>query len=355
MAMRNVLPPPVAQAQFYQWFWILAGLTLALGVVVTIRRVRQGFHDDSLRIYSGAYVWLLKGLGALWLLDGLLQAQPLMITHFIGGFLAPLIQGQPFFLRDLIDVGVRVWGINPVIWNEFAAWIQIGIGLLLIMGQGAWIRFGLWVSLVWGLAVWIGGEAMGSIFNGGSWLAGSPGSALLYMLLALLLLLPPAFWRGRGIIKSLSWGMVGLWTVAAILQAWPASEFWRGQTTAGEILSMANMPQSPIVSAPLYAWAHQLTAHPAMWNVGLVMVFVLLALLWTFRPYARVTWWLSAAVTFASWWLGQDFGVLGGMGTDPNSGGIVLLALVVYARAAAVPLFGHVFGTESSVGEGSSS
>ena len=355
MAMGNVLPPPVAQALFYQWFWILAGLTLALGVVVTIRRVRQGFHDDSWRVYSGAYVWLLKGLGALWLLDGLLQAQPLMITRFIGGFLAPLIQGQPFFLRDLIDAGIRVWGINPVIWNEFSTWIQIGIGLLLIMGRGFWIRFGLWFSLAWGLVVWIGGEAMGSIFSGGSWLGGSPGSVLLYMLLALLLLLPPAFWQSRGIIKSLSWGMAGLWALVAILQAWPASEFWRGQTTAGYILSMANMPQPSIFSAPLYAWANQLTAHPALWNAGLVMVFVLLALLWVIRPHSRVTWWLSAAVTFASWWLGQDFGVLGGMGTDPNSGVVVLLTLVVYARAATVPLFGHVLGRESSVGEGSSS
>ena len=46
-------------------------------------------------------------------------------------------------------------------------------------------------------------------------------------------------------------------------------------------------------------------------------------------------------MTLSTWWFGQDFGVLGGMGTDPNSGVVVLLVLGTYAQMIALPVLGH--------------
>lgn len=339
--MGSPLPPPIAEAQFYHWFWILGVLTLAVTTVAVVRRLRQHLESDVDTAFPSAYYGLLRGLGALWLLDGLLQAQPLMITRFIGGFLAPLIQGQPAFLRSLIDVGIRVWGINPVVWNECSTWIQIAIGFFLLFGSAPWRRFGLWLSVIWSVVVWVGGEAMGSLFNGGSWLGGSPGSALLYLLLAVLLLQPPAFWRSSRVTKTVSYSMAGLWGLSAFLQAWPASGFWQGQTLSSYVFSMADMPQPSFISSPMYAWAAQLGSHPARWNAGLVILFALLAALWIVRPRSVVTWWITALVTLSTWWFGQDFGVLGGMGTDPNSGVVVLLVLGTYAQMIALPVLGH--------------
>ncbi|PSR26840.1 MAG: hypothetical protein C7B47_09620 [Sulfobacillus thermosulfidooxidans] len=353
MNMGNPLPPPVAEADFYRLFWILAIITLTIAVVALFRRLRLHREHDGVSSFPVAYEWLARGLGALWLLDGLLQAQPLMITRFIGGFLAPLIQGQPALLRSLIEIGVRLWGINPVMWNEFATWIQIDIGLLILLGSvDTWRRVGLWLSVAWGLVVWIGGEAMGSLFSGGSWLSGSPGSVILYVLLALLLLLSPSFWQSSRPTKIFQYGLAGLWGLSALLQAWPASGFWQGQSMSAYVLSMAEMPQPGIFSEPLYAWANSLAAHPALWNAVLVITFSILAILWLIRPKSVVTWWLTTVVTFATWWLGQDFGVLGGMGTDPNSGVLVLLSLAVYARLATVPIFGRSLFMDSTPAKG---
>ncbi|POB09854.1 hypothetical protein [Sulfobacillus sp. hq2] len=349
MNMGSPLPPAFAEAEFYHIFFVLLAIVVAGGLIIGIRAYRLG-HKTIASPYPAAHEWLMRGIGALWLLDGLLQAQPLMITRFIGGFLAPMLQGQPAPVESLMNISIRLWAINPVLWNEFATWIQIGIGLTMLFGAGTiWRQVGLWTSLAWGLIVWVGGEAFGSLFVGGNWLSGSPGSVLLYMLAAILLLAPATYWNSPRVAKVLRLSMIGLWTLSAFLQAWPAAGWWHGQNLASYVLSMASMPQPAIFSAPLFAWAKLLGQSPALWNGILVGVFAVLAVLWALKPRSGWTWWLTALVTFATWWLGQDFGVLGGMGTDPNSGVVVLIGLVVYAQVVQLPLFHWVSHHEPAV------
>lgn len=342
MNMGSPLPPAFAESEFYHTFFAILSIVIAGGIILAVRARRA--HTESLdgsSAYPHAYEWLARAVGALWLLDGLLQAQPLMITRFIGGFLAPMLQGQPALVEALMNFSIRFWGINPVIWNEFATWIQIGIGLAMLFGAGTvWRRVGLWASLGWGLVVWIGGEAFGSLFVSGSWLAGTPGSVLLYMLAAVLLLAPASYWNSPRAAKALRAAMFNLWALSAFLQAWPASGWWHGQTLSAYVTSMGAMPQPAVFSAPLFAWARLLSQQPGLWNGILVAVFAALAVLWAVKPRSTWTWWLTAIVTFATWWLGQDFGVLGGMGTDPNSGVVVLVGLTTYAQLADLPVMG---------------
>jgi hypothetical protein len=70
--------------------------------------------------------------------------------------------------------------------------------------------------------------------------------------------------------------------------------------------------------------------HPIFWNALLTGGLATFALLWMVWPKHRWVWFATLAWVFLGWWLGQDFGVLGGMGTDPNSGVILLLGLLVY-------------------------
>ena len=52
------------------------------------------------------------------------------------------------------------------------------------------------VSAGWGLVVWVFGEAFGGIFgHGSSWLFGSPGAALFYVVAGVLVSLPDLAWE----------------------------------------------------------------------------------------------------------------------------------------------------------------
>lgn len=107
---------------------------------------------------SSARNVLIFGLGSLWLLDGLLQAQPLMVTQFTGEVLAPLLTGQPAIVAAVIRLGMRLWRLHPrlhpLVWNLVATWMQIGIGAVILLGgETRWRRIGLWTSVGWSLLV----------------------------------------------------------------------------------------------------------------------------------------------------------------------------------------------------------
>ncbi|WP_053960214.1 hypothetical protein [Sulfobacillus thermosulfidooxidans] len=339
--MGSFLPPSHEQATFYTLFLIIAAVVFIIVTIIWLTRKRQLLSPlPQKNTFPPAYEWLARALGSLWLLDGFLQAQPSMITRFLGGVLAPLISGQPWPLNIVIKWSMTLWSFNPVLWNELATWLQIGIGLAILLGgHGPYRRIGLWISVFWGTAVWVGGEALGGIFVGGSILEGAPGSVLLYVLAAIFLLAPEQFWHSPRPIKMLQRFMAGLWFFVALLQALPSSGWWNRGMLSSYILSMAEMPQPHLFSLPLYIWVHSLAQYPLLWNITLTLTFSLLGFLWTFAPSSQLTWWLSLLITFSTWWFGQDFGVLGGMGTDPNTGAILLVILITYAQLLRLSLW----------------
>src|SRR5450755_4711543 len=71
-------------------------------------------------------------LGVLWLLDGVLQAQPFMFTRgFATQLIAPVGQGQPGVVAGPVHLGSVIVAANPVASNLLFAAIQllIGVGL----------------------------------------------------------------------------------------------------------------------------------------------------------------------------------------------------------------------------------
>jgi len=111
------LPPAVAVAIFYRQL-VVTGLVLAVLVALAYRFWPRRPSERAPVISERAL--LIRGLGVLWALDGLLQTQPLMVTRFLSGVVAPLMAGEPGPLADLLRFGVQVWGINPISANVFA-------------------------------------------------------------------------------------------------------------------------------------------------------------------------------------------------------------------------------------------
>jgi cytochrome oxidase Cu insertion factor (SCO1/SenC/PrrC family) len=269
------------------------------------------------------------GFGLLWLLDGILQAQPQMAGGLPSQVIEPTAQSSPGWVQSLVNAGGTVWSDHPIQLAAASVWVQAGIGLwLLVAVRGRWSRAAGLASVAWGLAVWIFGESFGGIFASGlSWLSGAPGAVLLYCVGGALIALPLAAWRtgrtGRLLLAGTGVFFIGM----AVLQAWPGRGFWQGSvhgkpgSLAAMITQMTQLSQPHVLAAVVSAFGSFDTAHG--FAVNLFVVIALAALgagLLIPRPAVTRAAVIAASVLcLAVWVLIQDLGFLGGLGTDPNS------------------------------------
>ena len=276
------------------------------------------------------------GFGILWILDGLLQAQPAMPAGLPGQVIAPAAAGSPGWVQHLVNWAGTAWSYHPIQAGAAAVWIQVGIGAWLVAaGGGRASRLAGLASAGWAAAVWIFGEALGGILAPGlSVLYGAPGAAALYLAAGLLVALPGRCWRtartGRRILDGLGLFFIG----TAVLQAWPGRGFWSGTTAArpGALASMASgmaaVPQPRFLAGWVSGFGSLAAAHGFAVNLAAVIVLAAAgAGLLSRRPrLLRLALLVLAAFCLADWVLVQDLGFLGGLGTDPNS--MIPIALV---------------------------
>ena len=284
------------------------------------------------------------GFGVLWIFDGILQAQSGMVLGMPTTVLRPAASGSPGWVQSVVNVAATTWSNHPVQAAAAAVWIQVGIGIfLLVAPRGRWSRVAGLVSVGWALVVWAFGEAFGTVFAPGLTVAfGAPGAALFYALAGALVALPERAWRGRTLGRWLTAGIGAFFLGMALLQAWPGRGFWQGrighaQGTLGAMVSqMSTTPQPGFLSRWVSSFAAFDTAHG--WGVNLFLVVTLTFVGLSFlsgRPrlvLAGVA--VCAVFCLADWVLVEDLGFLGGVGTDPNS--MVPLLVVVTGGAAAL-------------------
>jgi hypothetical protein len=239
---------------------------------------------------------LQVALGMLWLIDGVLQAQPFMFgPGFATQVIAPTGQGQPGFVAAPVHWAATLIAAHPVAWNVAFASIQILLGVGLLIDRTA--RPALAASIAWGLGVWYFGEGLSGLASGqASLLTGAPGSALLLAVLAV------AAWPSRngsreGPAPWLPFAWAVAWVGGAVFQALPQNQ---GTTVPSELLVIAEY----LIGAG--------------------------ALLRATRVPAAV---LGLAFALVFWVTSQDFGgIFTGQGTDPNTGPLfVLMAIALIA------------------------
>ncbi len=137
------------------------------------------------------------GFGIIWLLDGILQAQPKMAVGLPSQVIEPTAASSPHWVQAVVNWAGTAWSYHPMQAGASAVWIQVGIGIWLIAAaRGPLSRLAGLVSVGWGLVVWAFGESFGGIFAPGlTWLFGAPGAALIYCVAGVLIALPERAWR----------------------------------------------------------------------------------------------------------------------------------------------------------------
>jgi cytochrome oxidase Cu insertion factor (SCO1/SenC/PrrC family) len=278
------------------------------------------------------------GFAVLWIIDGLLQLQQAMPLGMASNVLQPAASTSPGWVQHLVGFGVDTWSRHPTSAAASAVWIQLGIGMfLLVAPRGRWSRAAGLASVGWGLVVWVFGEALGGLLAPGlTVLFGAPGGVLLYVVAGGLVALPDRAWVGQKLGRCVVSAAGAFLFLMAILQAWPGRGFWQGGTSAkpGSLASMvqemATTPQPHFVSSAVASFASFDESYG--WQVNLFVVIALsvtgLSLLSGRRRLLYPTVVTLIVLGLADWVLIEDFGVWGGSGTDPNSMVPMLLLLV---------------------------
>jgi cytochrome oxidase Cu insertion factor (SCO1/SenC/PrrC family) len=299
-------------------------------------RARRLRLDDAESREPAARTFLRWSFGLLWILDGGLQAQPRMPVGFLR-----MIQFQaaagPSWLASAIDPLARAWARHPVVADAATVWVQVGLGLLLLIGRrGPLARIAAAAVVAWSLVVWILGEMVGGLLqSGATWWTGAPGAVLVYLLAALALLLPWEAWTS-GRAQLLLRRAVAVWlAAAAVLQALPAEGGWTAAGAAEPFASGVAHTQPRVFAWPIEQLATVALRRPEIVN-GTTVVLVLVAAVACW--FSGRTGALTAVLCLCAgtWWLAQDFGVLGGLATDPNTAlplGLLLASALPALRA----------------------
>jgi cytochrome oxidase Cu insertion factor (SCO1/SenC/PrrC family) len=288
------------------------------------------------------------GFGLLWVFDGILQAQPKMAVGLPSQVIEPIAASSPRWVQQVVNWAGTNWSYHPMQAGAASVWIQVGIGIwLLVAVRGPLSRLAGLASVGWGLVVWVFGESFGGIFAPGlTWLFGAPGAVLIYAVAGALVALPERAWRSRWLGRLMIGGTGAFLIGMAVLQAWPGRGFWQGTaggqpgTLAGMTGSMAQTSQPGFLSAWVNAFTTFDEAHGFAVNLVVVAALAVTgAVFLSGRP--RLIRPVLAGFTvlcLADWVLVEDLGFLGGLGTDPNSMiPFVLLATAGYLAVAHAP------------------
>lgn len=275
-------------------------------------------------------------LATIWLLDAVLQLQPFMFTRGANGFSGMLrgtAAGNPAAVARSITWNASIVDHQPILTNAVFALIQFLIGFG-IAGRRT-LRPALVLSVVWSVGVWWFGEGAGGIFAGAATpFGGGPGAVLFYAVLAVVL------WPTEGSADP--------FVAARAVGARAATTIWVAVWSLLAILSVVGSGRQPGALRNLVAgmssgqpgWLTHIddVSESFFLHHGTVAAVLLAALcllaavsVYAPAPFTQVVL-VTVAVVFAVIWVAvQNFGgILAGGATDPNSGPLVILLVLVY-------------------------
>jgi cytochrome oxidase Cu insertion factor (SCO1/SenC/PrrC family) len=319
--------------------WLAAIAIVLMVALVASRRIltfnmsNEGVSEPRARTY------LRWAFGAIWLFDGFLQFQASMPLGLANNVIAPLTTNTPSWLHSLMEHGIFLWNSHPISLAVGTAWLQVGIGLVLLVSNGRTGRIVGGVSSLWAALVWLIGNGAGGMFvSGASFLFGWPGATFFYVAAgAWLFVKPEVFQRlfSKVTLRVLS-VIAGL---AALLQFLPSTQFWHGGNT--NALTTMTTFMTKTAQPHVLAWfVRHVGSLAAMMGGGFNVVIIL------WLGVCAVGLWMAAAQQWRwpvwalvigcvfFWFVSEDTSIFGGLSTDVNS----LLPLAVLAWCASPTL-----------------
>jgi hypothetical protein len=292
-------------------------------------------------------------LGVLWLCDAMLQLQPFMFSRgFAAKVIAPAAAGQPAWVAWTVHQAAHVIGSHPVALDVMLALVQLALGIGFLWPRAA--RTAVVCSVVWAGGIWLMGEGLGGLAGGSSsMLAGAPGAASLYAVLAM------ASWPGRlsgstttgrssggGVAEwfPLAWAII--WFDLALLALLPANR--SASTVSGQINgAIGQVPGWLGHIDHLAANGFHAAGGLAVVLLAVVPATIGLLAVGTARQRSLAAW-CGIAVALVSWVVGQNFGFLAsGTATDPNTGPLLALAGVSLLGIRTPSRWARYFGGRS--------
>ncbi len=297
---------------------------------------------------------LQRILGALWLIDGLLQFQPQMFTmNMVNGIMKPMLNGQPGLFEPSLQFIVTQTTLHLTAVNLLIGIVQVCLGLGFLLLPDRWVKELVIASIVWAFIVWYGGEGMSMLFTGtASILNGAPGAVLLYPLLGFAVYprkksAAPSQGATRkagddGLLSRglLRYILAGFWFFAALLQLQP--NWWQpGQISQGIGAMVGQGGLNSVLVDPVLRQVSNATANIEIpLNIALIVVFLALGIGLAVVKQEQLRPFLIASivVSVVFWYISEAFGmILSGMATDFNSGLlVVLMALACWPKALAL-------------------
>lgn len=316
--------------------WLVGVAVVFLAVLLATRRIFRFNLSPEGAGESPARTYLRWCFGALWLFDGILQFQSAMPLGLANVVVKPTSVGTPSWLHSLMIHGINIWNAHPVSLAAGVAWLQVGIGLVILVSNGRTGRWAAGLSAAWAGLIWLIGNGAGGIFvHGASLLFGWPGATLFYVIAGLWLCAGPATFREKFSKFTLRFFSV-LFVAAAVFQSLPAAGFWRGGNP--NALTTMSSAMTTIAQPHALAWLVRRVGTLAGVMGGGFNIVVLLWLLvcavglwmsvgtgWNWPVYTMVI----GCLFF--WVVAQDTALFGGLATDSNS--LVPMAALAWCAA----------------------
>lgn len=279
-------------------------------------------------------------LGAIWILDGLLQLQPYMFSR---SFEIQVVRSAAMSLPTPINA----WFLTVIsahmvpyakLLNVVFCSIELVTGVLLLLRKKFLVIAGNVLSAVWGFLIWVFGEGFGGTLTLSvvhlnlsypeTLFTGFPGAALLYALISVFILVS---FKKRFLKEASRLTAILIFGVGALIQLLP--QFFDPRVQFSMFVSSVLMGSAPHSLVPyivkLASWA---SFHPVVANMAEIMASLSIAFTLILNKKAVIP--LSAVYLAFVWVFGMGFmGLFNGVATDPGTPPL-LFVLVLCATLA---------------------
>ncbi len=309
-------------SKFYIYSLIYSTLGILAAIIITImfRKEERSKIPNTIRLV----------LGILWIVDGILQFQPEMPYGFLSVVIEPSIQAiNNVGVEKFLMIGYNIWLLHPFQFDALSGSLQIFIGVAYLLNRSTKaLNYISFISIIWALVIWIFCEGLGGIPESGvSLLTGFPGSALIYIILAV-----PYISLKLGNIKNLQkyfiYTVSAIFLIGGILQLIPGNTFWtKGQLAYDIYMNINQQGENPIVYAILNHTYVYLLFRENYINIFMFLLMIASGLF--ILLHIRTGLVLATVFVGLTWLLFQDMGIYILPATDPNTGLPLLLMLVI--------------------------